>query len=183
MAEDLLDDWNVVDQGDQAEASPTPRTRQDITSERPAHQIRPESAACTPPIRIRRVRVYLPVTTQTGGVISSALALPRRRRLTRYDVRPPRRPGPALVALSRSRATGGRSAYRHTHALSGRYDETGMQVTAVRPRVTAAERARRHLVGRHTQTTKTGAPLAPQPLAATSSNCARRRSQPSTARM
>jgi hypothetical protein len=94
MAEDLLDDWNVVDQGDQAEASPTPRTRQDITSERPAHQIRPALAACTPPIRIRRVRVYLPVTIQTGGALVSGLNLSLRRRLTRYDVGPPRRPGP-----------------------------------------------------------------------------------------
>jgi hypothetical protein len=66
------------------------------------------------------------------------------------------------VTLSRPRATGGRSAYRHTHPLSGRHDETGMQVTAVRPRVTAAERARRDLVGRDTHTTNAGAPLAPQ---------------------
>ena len=46
--------------------------------------------------------------------------------------------------------------------LSGGHHEAGMQVKAVRPRMTVAERARLDPVGRGTQTTNAGAPLAPQ---------------------
>jgi hypothetical protein len=46
MAQDFLNDWGVVDQGDQPQAPVAARTRQDVEPEGPAHQIRPEPTAC-----------------------------------------------------------------------------------------------------------------------------------------
>ena len=44
MAQELLDDWGVVDQGDHAQAPLAARTGQDVEPEGPAHQIRPQPA-------------------------------------------------------------------------------------------------------------------------------------------
>ena len=60
MTQDLQDHWGLVDQGDQTEAPPAPRTGQDVEAEGPAHEVRPESSACAPQIRIRRVPVRRP---------------------------------------------------------------------------------------------------------------------------
>ncbi len=60
MAQNLLDDRVVVDQRDQAEAPVAAPTGQDVEPEGPAHQVRSEPAACTPSIRLRRVRATSP---------------------------------------------------------------------------------------------------------------------------
>ena len=58
ITQDPLDDWGVVGHGDQAQAPVAARTSQDVEAEGPAHQIRPEPAALTPPFRIWRVRAH-----------------------------------------------------------------------------------------------------------------------------
>ena len=74
MAQDLLDGGGVVDHGDQAQAPVAARAGQDVEPEGPAHQIRPEPTACTPSIRIRRVRVDLPVGAASRGTTDARQA-------------------------------------------------------------------------------------------------------------